>query len=128
MKRKVFIEILGAALAVLIPTGVIVSYLLRVEEFWNAQALWSTILALGWAIVAGGYFHQGWLVHESTDPSDVSIVLPSAVFVVQCVLFVKGIHYSDWSLVWGALVVNSGVFFNLYQIFRSRLRGQRARR
>jgi len=124
MKKKTLIEVLGATLAVLIPTAVIVSYLIGIETFWSAQTVWSIILAFGWAIVAGGYFHQGWLVHESSDPSDVSIILPSAVFVVQCVLFVKGIYYGDWSLVWGALVVNSGVFFNLYQILRSRMRGR----
>lgn len=126
MKQRTFFEVLGATLTVLIPTAVIVSYLSGVELFWSAQAVWSVILAVGWAIVAGGYFHQGWLARSSADVSDVSLLLPCAVFVVQCVLFVKGVYYADWSLIWGALVVNSGVLFSIYNIIRARRKGNTA--
>jgi len=78
------------------------------------------MLALGWVIVSLGYYHQGWLVHKSKSAEHVSIVLPVAVFMVQCILFVKGIYYKDWSLILGAVMVNSGVVFSLYQIIKSR--------
>lgn len=118
--KKFYFEIFAITLAVLVPTAIVVWYLRNAEGFWAAQTIWSAVLAMGWAVVAGGYFHQGWLVRQSADASDVSLVLPLAVFVVQCVLFVKGVYYSDWSLIWGALVVNSGVCFNLYHIVQAR--------
>lgn len=74
----------------------------------------------GWVIVSLGYFHQGWLVHSGKNAEHVSIVLPVAVFSVQCILFVKGIFYGDWSLIYGAVIVNSGVVFSLYQIIKAR--------
>lgn len=89
-------------------------------NFWNSQVFWSSVLALGWVIVSLGYYHQGWIVHTSKSSEHVSIVLPIAVFVVQCILFVKGIFYDDWSLITGAVMVNSGVVFNLYQIIKVR--------
>ncbi len=79
---------------------------------------WSVILAFGWIVVSLGYYHQGWLVHKSKSAEHVSVVLPIAVFLVQCILFVKGIYYHDWSLILGAIMVNSGVIFSLYQIVR----------
>ena len=88
--------------------------------FWNAQSIWSALLIVGWVIVALGYYHQGWMVQKSKSSKNVSIVLPVAVFVVQCVLFVKGIYYSDRSLIIGALLVNSGVVFSVYQILKMR--------
>ena len=119
---KLFLEIIFSALFVLVPTLIIYSRLAGVEVFWDAQSLWNVALAVCWIVVATGYYHQGWLVHSQRKSDDVSIVLPMAVFFVQCILFVKGIYYRDWSLIWGALVVNSGVVFSLYQIISFRLR------
>ncbi len=88
--------------------------------FWNSQQFWSAVLVFCWCLVAGGYLHQGWMIHRAKNAANVSIVLPIAVFLVQCILFVKGVYYNDWSLVVGALLVNSGVAFNLWQIIRFR--------
>ncbi len=118
--KKVHLEIVGAALFVGLGTIFAYSRLAHIENFWNAQMVWSTILAIGWVIVALGYYNQGWLVHKSQSAEHVSIILPIAVFCVQCVLFVKGIYYGVWSLIAGAIVVNSGVVFSLYQIFKAR--------
>jgi len=115
---KIFKEILITVLFVALSTFLFYGYLAGIHKFWDAQFIWSAVLALGWVVVALGYFHQGWKVHKMSDASEVSIVLPIAVFVVQCVLFIKGIFYGDWSLVAGALMVNSGVVFNIYQIIR----------
>lgn len=120
MKNKLLFEITVSVLLVIIPTAGVFWYLKGVPSFWNVQDIWSVVLGLGWVVVSVGYFHQGWLVRSGTPAKDVSLVLPSAVFVVQCVLFVKGIYYDDWSLIWGALVVNSGVFFSVYHILRAR--------
>ena len=76
---------------------------------------------LGWIIVSAGYYHQGWLVRKDHSSAHVSLVLPVAVFFVQCILFVKGIYFDDWSLVAGAVLVNSGVCFSIYNIIKSRL-------
>ena|SRR3989344_516120 len=117
---KLILEIILSAALVLIPTAFIFSRLVGIPSFWDAQFLWSAGLAMCWAVVAGGYYHQGWMVRSSQNARNVSWVLPAAVFVVQCILFVKGVYYRDWSLVWGALVVNSGVVFSFYQIARVR--------
>ncbi len=114
--KKLFLEIFFSLVFVLGATLLVYGQLVGVENFWNAQNIWSVVLALGWIIVALGYYHQGYIVHKSKSASHVSIVLPIAVFVVQCVLFVKGIYYKDWALIFGALLVNSGVIFSLYQI------------
>lgn len=118
--KKIVLEILLCAGLVFIPTFFVYSYLKGFPSFWNAQFVWSVILAAGWVLVATGYYNQGWLVKTDHTSKDVSIILPITVFIVQCVLFVKGIYYHDWSLIWGALVVNSGVVFSLYQIAKSR--------
>ena len=118
--KKSITEFIISVLIVLIPTLVAYSFLKGTPLFWNEQFSWSVVLAIGWAVVAIGYYHQGWLVRRTGNSMDVSIILPATVFFVQCVLFVKGIYYNDWSLMWGALVVNSGVVFSLYQILRSR--------
>ncbi len=120
MSKKIFLEILLTAALVLVPTYFVYNYLLDRQGFWNTQTIWSIILACGWLVVSLGYYNQGSLVHASKSAKNVSVFLPIAVFFIQCVLFVKGIHYKDWSLVWGALVVNSGVTFNLYQIIKVR--------
>ena len=118
--KKLLIEILLSAAFVFGATFVVYNFLSGISPFWDTQLIWSIILALGWVIVAAGYYHQGWLVHTKKSSANVSIVLPIAVFFIQCVLFVKGIYYQDWSLVWGAVVVNSGVTFSLYQIMLMR--------
>ncbi|HXF44414.1 MAG TPA: hypothetical protein VNK70_03055 [Candidatus Paceibacterota bacterium] len=120
MKGKVVIEIILSIAAVLVPTFLIYGELAGFDGFWDAQNLWSVALITLWTIVALGYYHQGWLVHKKQKADEVSIVLPLAVFFVQCVLFVKGIYYGDWSLAGGALIVNSGVFFSLYNILKVR--------
>lgn len=120
LKKKLFWEVFLSALFVAAATVVVYNNLAGDARFWNAQMVWSMVLAVGWLIVAAGYYHQGWMVHECKSSTHVSVVLPSAVFIVQCVLFVKGIFYNDWSLIAGALLVNSGVVFNLYQIYKVR--------
>ena len=105
---------------VCISTIVVYWRLAGFSVFWDSQFLWSAGLAIGWVIVSLGYYHQGWIVHTSKSAEHVSIVLPMAVFVVQCILFVKGIYYNDWSLIVGAVMVNSGVIFSLYQILKAR--------
>ena len=116
--KKVHIEILLASLGVTLPTYFIYRALSGYSAFWNAQKFWSLALIACWAIVAYGYYNQGSLVHEAKSASHVSIILPITVFFVQCILFVKGIYYRDYALVGGAVLVNSGVLFSLYQIWR----------
>jgi hypothetical protein len=124
MKRHLAFEILLSASIVFVPTAFAYQRLAPITSFWNAQSVWSIILGFCWLIVALGYYHQGWLVRTQHSAKDVSRVLPIAVFIVQCILFIKGIYYQDWSLVLGAVLVNSGVVFNLRQIFTvSRLIG-----
>ena len=118
--KKIAIEIFASAILVFVPTYFVYQKLAPVKIFWNSQALWSMALIFCWVIVAIGYYHQGWLVRKAQNAKNVSLVLPIAVFFVQCILFVKGIYYHDQSLVIGAIVVNSGVFFSVYNIFRSR--------
>lgn len=118
---KKVIEIVVVTLFVIGGTLLAYSFLSDLPEFWNAQDVWSIILAAGWVVVSLGYFHQGWLVHRSKSSAHVSALLPAVVFVVQCVLFVKGVYYGDWSLIAGAIMVNTGVVFSLYQIFTNRV-------
>lgn len=118
--KKIIIEVIISIAFVTVSTFFVYGRLENVMLFWNTQSLWSIALALCWIVVAAGYVHQGWLVHTQKTAKDVSLVLPSAVFLVQCILFVKGIYYHDWSLIWGAMVVNSGVVFSVYQIVRAR--------
>lgn len=115
-----FFEIFGVIAFVVIGTYFAYNGLANLTAFWESQLFWSVILSIGWVIVSFGYFHQGWLVHKNHDSDHVSVVLPATVFVVQCVLFVKGVYYSDWSLIAGAIIVNSGVVFSLYQIIKNR--------
>ena len=118
-QTKLFLEIIFSIAFVLVGTYFVYGQLEFVNSFWNAQSIWSVILSIGWIIVSLGYFHQGWLIHEKRNAHNVSALLPIAVFFIQCILFVKGIYYHDWSLIWGALVVNSGVVFSLYHIIRA---------
>ncbi len=120
--RKVHFEIILAILFVILPTLYIYDRLVGIEIFWSSQMIWSALLAIGWIVVSLGYFRQGWLVHHSGDAREVSVLLPMAAFSVQCVLFVKGIYYHDWSLIAGAIMVNSGVVFCLYNIFKAKMK------
>lgn len=121
-RSKLHLEIVGSLTFVALATYVVYGQLVDSADFWSAQNIWSLILMAGWVVVSLGYYHQGYLVHKSRSASHVSVVLPVAVFVVQCILFVKGIFYKDWALIAGALLVNSGVIFNLYQITKAKLR------
>jgi len=118
--KKLTAEVLISILAVSVPTFLVYKRLSLSPSFWDAQFAWSIALVACWIIVAVGYYHQGWLVRMERRAGSVSMVLPIAVFFVQCILFVKGIHYKDWSLVIGAILVNSGVLFSLYNIIKFR--------
>ncbi|MES3005285.1 MAG: hypothetical protein V4690_04275 [Patescibacteria group bacterium] len=120
MKRKLVIEIILSIAFVFVGTYFIFGHLEHISQFWNSQNIWSLILSLGWVVVASGYYHQGWLIHEKHNAKNVSLLLPVSVFFIQCILFIKGIYYDDWSLIWGALVVNSGVSFSIYHIIKYR--------
>lgn len=126
MKRRHIAEAVGSILFVFGLTYLVYQSLVSFPLFWNVQTTWSIALVLCWIFVSAGYFHQGWLVHARNDAKEVSLLLPSAVFIVQCILFVKGIYYHDWSFVLGAVIVNSGVVFSLVQIFKARRRSARA--
>jgi len=118
--RKLYLEILAAIFFVAFATLFVYRELDSVAAFWDTQQAWNIALMICWVIVSFGYFHQGWIVRKAGSASHVSQFLPRAVFVVQCILFVKGIHYRDWSLTAGAVVVNSGVVFSLYHIYKAR--------
>ena len=105
-------------MVVLVPTYFIYGELSAVESFWSAQIFWNIVLIICWTVVAVGYYHQGWLVRKRGHADDVSLILPIAVFFVQCILFVKRIYYDDWSLIFGAVAVNSGVVFSLSQALK----------
>lgn len=117
---KKFFEIIGVLTFVIGGTYLAYSGLADIPAFWQSQFFWSVVLIVGWVVVSFGYFHQGWLVHRDHSSAHVSIILPATVFVVQCVLFIKGVYYGDWSLIAGAVLVNSGVVFSLYNIFKNR--------
>jgi hypothetical protein len=118
--KKIYWEILASIVFVLGGTVVVYGQLKHFPIFWDAQSVWSVILIIGWIVVALGYYHQGWMVHKGHSAIHVSAWLPTTVFFVQCVLFVKGIFFHDWSLIFGALIVNSGVVFSLYHIFEAK--------
>lgn len=118
--KKLAFQVLISLLFVFVSTFFVYQNLESITRFWNAQFAWSVALIVCWIIVAGGYYHQGWIIRNRRGARDVSIVLPIAVFCVQCILFVKGIFYNDWSLILGALLVNSGVLFSLYHILKAR--------
>ncbi|MEX1014023.1 MAG: hypothetical protein WDZ80_02580 [Candidatus Paceibacterota bacterium] len=118
--KKIFFEIIVAILFVSIGTFFTYNQLQQVDSFWDSQFLWNIGMMICWTVVSIGYFNQGWLVYTRNDAEGVSIILPIAVFFVQCILFVKGVYYEDWALIAGALLVNSGVIFSLYQIAKHR--------
>ena len=116
--KKFFLEIILVAVFVIGGTLIIYHYLAGIAGFWNAQIFWSLVLLICWIVVAFGYCRQGWLVRKAKSASHVSVLLPIVVFVVQCILFVKGIYYNDFALIDGAVLVNCGVVFDLYQIWQ----------
>lgn len=118
--KRLYWEILFGLIFVLGGTFIAYNLLSGIEGFWSAQQTWNLALIVCWIVVAFGYWRQGWIVHKSKSSTHVSILLPSTVFVVQCILFVKGIFYHDFALVTGALLVNSAVVFNLYQLLKFR--------
>jgi len=118
---RFYFEIVFSLLFVTVATMLIYGKLQQVSVFWKAHMFWSYALMLCWIIVAAGYYHQGWLVRKDHNAAHVSLILPIAVFFVQCILFVKGINFGDWSLVVGAVLVNSGVLFSLYHLMKARL-------
>lgn len=120
MKKRLILEIVLVTLFVVVATFVIYSKLAGIPLFWSSQFFWSLGLIVCWMIVSAGYFNQGSIIHRSQSSANVSHFLPMAVFTVQCILFVKGIYYHDWSLIGGAVIVNSGVLFTLYQIWKYR--------
>ena len=118
--KKVYWEIAASVVFVLGGTFLVYGQLEDKTAFWDSQSIWSVALNIGWMVVAFGYYYQGWMIHHGHTSTNVSAVLPSTVFVVQCILFVKGIFFHDWSLVSGALMVNSGVVFCLYQVIKAK--------
>jgi hypothetical protein len=118
--RKVHWEILATIAFVLGGTLLVYGQLKKYPAFWDAQALWGVILIIGWSVVTAGYYRQGWIVHHNHSAANLSLALPGAVLLAQCLLFIKGVYFRDWSLVAGALIVNSGVSFYLYQIISAK--------
>ena len=118
--KRLHLEIIDGLILVLGGSFLAYHFLRNVHGFWTAQNVWSLLLGVGWLVVAGGYWHQGTIIHHAHSASHVSLLLPCTVFVVQCVLFVKGIYYHDVALVFGALLVNSAVVFDIYQILKFR--------
>ena len=103
---------------VLVLGGTYVAYgwLAHSAAFWDAQSIWSIGLIIGWGVVAIEYYRQGWMIHHARTLVNVDALLPSTIFVMECILFVKGVFFDDWSMVVSALIVNSGIAFYLYQI------------
>ena len=88
--------------------------------FWDAQHIWSIGLIIGWSVYSIEYFRQGWILHHARTSDNISLLLPSTYLVMQCILFVKGVFFNDWSIIASALIVNSGVVFYLYQALQAK--------
>jgi hypothetical protein len=114
--KKLHLEIALVVVFVLGSTTLFYWWLAQHAVFWTAQNFWSIALLVCWGIVAFSYYRQGVMVRNAKSSSHVSLLLPIVVFVVQCILFVKGVYYKDYALVVGAVLVNSGVVFEIYQI------------
>lgn len=118
--KKIIAEVILTLAFVLVTTALIYKQLASANFFWDAQSFWNLGLIFCWTVVSAGYYHQGWLIKTRKSAAGLSVVLPTTVFFVQCILFVKGVYYGDPSLIIGALLVNSGVVFMLYQIIRTK--------
>lgn len=120
--KRIYWEIVASIVFVLGGTYVIYGHLAGYVAFWDAQTIWSVVLIICSMVIAGAYYRQGWYVHHTHTSKNISILIPLAVLTTQCLLFIKGIFFNDWSLVTGALIVNSGLVFSLYQIFMMKRR------
>lgn len=94
-------------------------WLAEVAGFWGAQDLWSIALLMGYSILSFEYFRHGWMIHHARTSANISPILTLSVFALQCVLFVKGVYFEDWSLIAGALILNCGIVFTLYQTIKT---------
>ncbi len=116
--KKIYWEIIAAIVFVVGSTFLMYTWLSGAVAFWDAQDFWNVALLTCWTVVSFGYCRQGWIVRKAKSATHVSVLLPTVVFFVQCILFVKGIYYDDIALIGGAVLVNCGVVFDLYQIWR----------
>jgi hypothetical protein len=123
--KKVYWEILISIVFVLGSAFLLYGQLESKTAFWDAQSIWSVALIIGWSVYSIEYFRQGWILHHAHTSANISVLLPTTYIVMQCILFVKGVFFRDWSLIASALIVNSGVVFYLYQIIK--LKSRRAR-
>lgn len=114
--RKLHVEIILVVAFVVGTTLLVYRWLAQNDAFWSSQSFWSIALLLCWVVVALSYYRQGAIIRKAKSSSHVSLLLPIMVFFVQCILFVKGVYYKDYALVVGAVLVNSGVVFEIYQI------------
>ena len=107
----VYWEILASVIFVLGGTFLAYGQLSDTAAFWNAQSVWSTALIVSWTLIAAAYYYEGWLIHHGRSQANISAVTLSAHLRRAMHSFIKGIFFNDWSLVFGALLVNSGVVF-----------------
>ena len=117
--NRVHWEILASIVFVLGGTAFMWSWLSDMPDFWDEQRLWSFALITGYTIVSFEYFRQGWKIHHARSPANISTTLTTTIMLMQCVLFVKGVYFGDWSLIVGALIYNCGVIFLLYQTIKT---------
>ena len=89
--KRLYIEVFVGIVFVAIGTVIGYNVLAPVDSFWSSQNIWSIALILCWCVVASGYWHQGLVVYKAKSSTHVSLALAIAVFIVQCILFVKGI-------------------------------------
>jgi hypothetical protein len=92
------------------------SFLLTAQGFWNAALIITSVA------VALGHWRQGMIVYKAKSATHLSLALPCAVFVVQIILFIKGIYYRDLALIISAVVVSAAVLFDICQIIKFRER------
>ncbi len=86
------------------------------------QVVWSIILSVCWVVVSFGQYNQGKKIKTKETTKNVSVILPLAVIFAQVILFIKGVYYSDWSLIAGAIAVNIGALYNLFYLIKYRNR------
>ena len=70
--RKVYWEILASVIFVLGGTFLAYGQLAGTAAFWNAQSLWSIALIICSAMIAGGYYYEGWLIHHGRSRANIS--------------------------------------------------------
>lgn len=123
--RKVHWEILVSVVVVLGGTYLVYNGLAHNAYFWDAQRIWGMGLIVGWTVLSIEYFRQGWIIHHARTSANISVLMPSTYFILQCILFYKGVFFNDWTIIISSLIVNSGVVFYLYQVIK--LKSRRAR-